>query len=297
MVTIHPTAIVSPAAELGVQVTIGPFALVEPGAQVGDRCELAARATIKEGTRLGPENHVAEGAVIGGLPQHLRAGKTVGTVRVGRGNIIRENVTIHRAFRPTDETVVGDENMLMVNVHIAHDCVIGSRTIIANNVMLAGHVTVEDRAYLSGGVAAHQFCRIGSLAMVGGQSHIVRDVPPFMTVDGESSRIVGINTIGMRRAGFTTEQLQEVKRAYRVMYRSGLAWNEMLHELKQQFRGEPVAHLIAFLEHPGRGITLDRRGSAQPLKLADFRDSEADDQAEDTDEQPPHSAEGRRAAS
>ncbi len=274
MVTIHPTAIVSPAAELGVQVHIGPFAIVEAGAQVGDRCVIGARAIVKEGTQLGPENQLFEAAIIGGLPQHLKVGDSVGTLRMGRGNIVRENVTIHRAFRPQEATLVGDENMFMVNVHIAHDCVIGNRTIMANNVMLAGHVTVEDRAYLSGGVAVHQFCRIGTVAMVGGQSHITRDVPPFMTVDGETSRVVGMNLIGLRRAGFSPEELADIKAAYRILYRSGLVWSDILAELRRQFPSGPAAQLTAFLERPGRGILPDRRARATSLKLADFREGD-----------------------
>jgi UDP-N-acetylglucosamine acyltransferase len=279
--TIHPTSLVSSDAQLGVQVSIGPFAIVEAGAVVGDRCQIGARVSIKSGTRLGQENQVFESAVIGGLPQHLRAGQQVGSLRIGRANLIRENVTIHRAFRPDGATVVGDENMIMINSHIAHDCVIGSHTILANNVMLAGHVEVEDRAYLSGAVGIHQFCRVGRLAMVGGQSRITRDVPPFVTVDGETSHVVGLNVIGLRRAGYSGEEVKQIKSAYRVLYRSeDRIWAEVLVALAEQFRTGPAAILAKFVERTGRGITPERRGRPPTLRLAQLAD---DDASESTD--------------
>jgi UDP-N-acetylglucosamine acyltransferase len=275
--TIHPTALVSPDARLGVQVSIGPFAIVEAGAEIGDRCQIGPRVSIKSGTSLGEDNQVFESAVLGGLPQHLRAGQHVGTLRIGRANLIRENVTIHRAFRPDGATVVGDENMIMINTHIAHDCVIGSNTILANNVMLAGHVEVDDRAYLSGAVGIHQFCRVGRLAMVGGQGHITRDVPPFVTVDGESSYVVGLNVIGLRRAGYGSDELKQIKAAYRVLYRSSdRLWAEIQRELPRQFPSGPAAELAQFVQHSGRGITPERRERPGTLKLAEFRASKPD---------------------
>ena len=274
MTTIHPTALVSPDAQVGVQVSIGPFAIVEAGARVGDRCQIGARVSIKSGTTRGEENQMFESAVIGGLPQHLRAGQQVGSLRIGRANLIRENVTIHRAFRPEGTTVLGDENMVMINTHIAHDCVIGSHTILANNVMLAGHVEVDDRAYLSGAVGIHQFCRVGRLAMVGGQSRITRDVPPFVTVDGESSCVVGLNVIGLRRAGMTSQELSEIKAAYRVLYRTDLRWAEVLVALRERFTSGPAALLAQFVQTEGRGMTPERRGRATTLRLADYREKD-----------------------
>ena len=211
MSRIHPFALVSPQAEIGEHVTIGPFSVIEPGAVIGDGCTLAGRVTIKAGTVLGPENEVLEGAVLGGKPQHLRAGDQTGIVVIGRGNVIRENVTIHRGLKPGAETRVGDQNLIMVNAHIAHDCVLGNQVIIVNNVLLAGHVTVGDRAYLSGAAAVHQFCRIGSLAMVGGQSHISQDVPPFVTVDGQSTTIVGLRKEDEKRTKRETKE-EEIKK-------------------------------------------------------------------------------------
>jgi UDP-N-acetylglucosamine acyltransferase len=271
--TIHPTALVSPDAQLGVQVTVGPFAIVEEGTVIGDRCQIGARASVKTGTTLGADNQIFESAVIGGLPQHLRAGQQVGVLRIGRANLIRENVTIHRGFRPDGVTELGDENMIMINTHIAHDCVIGSHTILANNVMLAGHVEVADRAYLSGAVGIHQFCRVGRLAMVGGQSRITRDVPPFVTVDGESSCVVGLNVIGLRRAGLSNREVSEIKAAYRVLYRGeARLWAETLAALREQFTSGPAGELAEFVQKDGRGITPERRERPATLRLADFRE-------------------------
>lgn len=256
---VHSTALVSPEARLGEDVEIGPYCIIEPDVVVGPGCRLESRVVVKSGTTLGPSNHVYEGAVLGGLPQHVHMPERPGRLIIGAGNTIRENVTIHRALDEDDATLVGDNNLLMVNVHIAHDCRVGNNTIFANNAMLAGHVTVGDRAYVSGAAAVHQFCRIGSLAMVGGQSHIVKDVPPFVTVDGWSSFVVGLNQIGLRRAGYSAAEIRRLKDAYRVIYRSGLSWNEILARLKEEFCEGLAAQYYQFLSTTTRGITQERR--------------------------------------
>ncbi len=256
---IHPTAVVSPMAEIAEAVEIGPFCVIEPDATIGPGCRLESRVVVKGGTVLGPNNHVFEGAVLGGMPQHVHVPERPGKVVIGAGNTIRENVTIHRALDEEDATIVGDNNLLMVNVHIAHDCRVGNNTIFANNSMLAGHVTVGDRAYVSGAAAAHQFCRIGSLAMVGGQSHITKDVPPFVTVDGLSSYVVGLNQIGLRRAGYSGAEVRRLKDAYRVIYRSSLTWNEILARLKDEFCEGLAAQFHQFLSTTTRGIVQERR--------------------------------------
>lgn len=256
---IHPLALVSPQANIGRDVTIGPFSVVEEETVVGDGCRLAGRVTIKQGTVLGPDNEVFEGAVLGGKPQHLRAGERVGELQIGRSNIIRENVTIHRGLHPETCTEIGDHNLIMVNAHIAHDCRVGNHVILVNNVLLAGHVTVGDRAYLSGAAAAHQFCRIGAYAMVGGQAHISQDVPPFVTLDGKSTQVVGLNVIGLRRAGFQDADIAQLKHAYRVIYRSGLIWSEMLRELAERFQEGPAAAFHPFFSQGKRGFVQERR--------------------------------------
>jgi UDP-N-acetylglucosamine acyltransferase len=244
---------------IGRDVEIGPFCVVESEATIGDGCKLESRVVVKSGTTLGPNNRIFEGAVLGGLPQHVHMPEHPGRVVIGADNTIRENVTVHRALSAGETTTIGDSNLLMVNVHIAHDCRVGSHTIFANNAMLAGHVTVDDRAYISGAAAAHQFCRIGRLAMVGGQSHIIKDVPPYVTVDGVSSYIVGLNQVGLRRAGFTPGDVLQLKRAYRVIYRSRLTWNEILARLQQEFSEGPAAEFYRFLSATRRGIVAERR--------------------------------------
>lgn len=257
--SIHSTAVVSSTATLAPDLRIGPFCVVESDVTIGRGCILESHVVIKDGTTLGANNHVFEGAVLGGLPQHVHMPESPGRVVIGSGNIIRENVTVHRAMDAGRATIIGDHNLIMVNAHVAHDCRLGNNTIITNNVMLGGHVIVDDRAYLSGAVAVHQFCRIGSLAMVGGQAHINRDVPPFVTIDGLSSLVVGLNQIGLRRAGYDVPTLRQLKDAYRVIYRSGLAWAETLKRLKRDFPDGPAAEFYRFLSTTARGITPERR--------------------------------------
>jgi UDP-N-acetylglucosamine acyltransferase len=258
-VNIHPLAIVSPQAQIGNHVTIGPFAVVESDVVIGDGCRVAAHSVIKEGTTLGPNNEICEAAILGGHPQHLKKPDQLGRLVVGTGNTIREHVTLHRAMKPDAITIVGDNNLLMAGAHVAHDCRLGSSVVLANNVLLAGHVTVEDRAFLSGSVGVHQFCRIGTLAMIGGLGRIVQDVPPFMMIDGSSGCVVGLNLVGLRRNGFSTEQVAELKRAYRVIYRRGHKWTDVLETLRSEFATGPAAVLHEFLSGGTRGFVQERR--------------------------------------
>jgi UDP-N-acetylglucosamine acyltransferase len=279
-VNIHPTAIVSPLARIDRSVHIGPFCVIEPEVIIEEGCRLESRVVVKNGTTLGPNNHVFEGTVLGGPPQHVHMPERPGKVIIGAGNTIRENVTVHRALDEEDATILGNNSLLMANVHIAHDCRVGNNTIFANNAMLAGHVTVGDRAYVSGGVAVHQFCRVGTLAMVGGQSHIVKDVPPYVTVDGGSSYVVGLNQIGLRRAGHSSEDIQHLKAAYRIIYRSGLSWNDILARLKEEFVDPVSAQFYQFLANTTRGIVSERRlPPGATIKLR--REQEQDEQQEE----------------
>lgn len=256
---IHPLAVVSPQAELAMDVEIGPFAVIEAGAILGEGCKVASRAVIKSGVILGPNNQVFEGAVLGGLPQHIQMPDAIGDVLVGEGNTFRENVTVHRGMTPEHPTVIGDRNLLMVNVHVAHDCIVGSNVIIANNTMLAGHVEVADRAYISGAVGVHQFCRIGRNAMVGGQAHVLKDVPPYVTIDGASSLVVGLNLVGLRRSGFNDLDISQLKAAYRLIYRSGMPWKTAMAELNRQFNIGAAAAFGEFFAGGRRGFTPERR--------------------------------------
>ncbi|MEZ6070311.1 MAG: acyl-ACP--UDP-N-acetylglucosamine O-acyltransferase [Pirellulales bacterium] len=256
---IHSTAVVSPEARIGRDVSIGPYSVVEGDVVIGDGCRLENHVTIKSGTTLGRNNHLLEGAVIGGPPQHAKRPDRIGRVEIGTGNVIREYVTIHRALDEEASTVVGDYNLIMVGAHVAHDCRIGNLTLIANNVMLAGHITVEDQAYLSGAVGIHQFCRVGRLAMVGGQAHVVKDIPPYVTIDGASSLVGGLNVVGQRRAGFSASDVRRLKEAYRMIYRSDLCWDELIPALEAEFTEQPAAAFATFLAGSSRGFTQERR--------------------------------------
>ena len=262
-VQIHPLSSVSPKAKIGYGVVIGPFCVVEKGVELGDGCVLESRVSIKEGSVIGENNHFCEGTVIGGMPQHLAVPDECGQVIIGSENTFRENVTIHRAMKESNATIIGDNNLFMVNAHIAHDCQIGDNIVIVNNSMMAGHVTVGNNANISGAVGVHQFCRIGKYAMVGGQSHIVQDVPPFVTVDGLTSNIVGLNMIGLRRGGFSAEDIKQLKEAYHIIFRSGLQRQDYLKTLEEQFTKGAVVELTRFIYGSTRGII--REGRHRPV--------------------------------
>ena len=269
MATISPHALVNPEAQVGKNVEIGPFCLIEPGVTIGEGCKLMSHVVVKTGVIIGKNNTFGEGCVIGGTPQHVTAPPPFGQVRIGDGNVFREHVTIHRSLKESGATVIGDENYFMVNAHAAHDCFLGNNNILVNNVMLGGHVVIGNRAVLGGAVAIHQNCRVGSLAMVGGQAHIVQDIPPFMMVDGLTSRIVGLNLVGLRRSGLTTEDIKTLKGAYFSLYRDGLTWKETLEIFQENYSTGYAAELTQFLLSTKRGIVRDRAASRAQLRLVE----------------------------
>lgn len=256
---IHPLAVVSPKAQIGRDVRIGPFAIVEDDAVVGDCCNIAGHAIIKSGVRLGPNNTICESAIVGGMPQHVHCPEVIGGVEIGEGNTLREFSTVHRAIKPETATTIGDHCYLMAGAHVAHDTRLGNHIIMANNALLGGHVTVGDRAFVSGAVAVHQFCRIGQMAMIGGHARVVRDVPPYVTIDGVTGEVVGLNLIGLKRNGFSQPQIAVLKGAYRLIYRSGLPWREMLERLSAEYAGGPAAAMVEFLQGGSRGFSQERR--------------------------------------
>ena len=276
MSKISPFAIVHPHATLGCNVEIGPFSFIEPGVTIGDNCTVASHVVIKSGVTIGNNNQFGEGCVIGGNPQHISAQPPFGQVRIGDGNVFREHVTVHCSLKEAGTTLIGNENYLMINAHIAHDCVIGNNNIIVNNVMLGGHVVIAHRAMLGGGSAIHQNCRVGSFAMVGGQARVVQDVPPFMTVDGGTGKVVGLNLIGLRRGGRTSEDIKVLKSAYFTLYRNGLSWKEILQAFQEHYSTGAAAELTQFLlTSTNRGIVRDRAAQLRVI---------GSDNAENTDE-------------
>jgi len=260
---VHPSAIVSPRARIGRDVRIGPLAVVEDGVSLGDGCEVRSHATLKRGTILGAGNRVYEGAVIGGEPQDLSFAEDSETsVVIGERSVFREGVTVHRSTKPGQATRVGSDCFLMAYVHVAHDNRIGDRVIMANNVALAGHVEVGDRAFLGGLVGVHQFCRIGRLAMIGGASKVVQDCLPFVITDGHPARARGLNVVGLRRAGFTAEQLRALKEGYRLLLRSGLPLQEALERMAAV--SDPlVDEMAAFARTAKRGFAHAQRGGGE----------------------------------
>lgn len=256
---IHPSAIVDPSALLGREVEVGPFAIVEAGAEVGDRCRIGARSVVKEGVAMGCDNRLEEGVVLGGLPQHASPPGPPGRVVIGDRNLFRENVTVHRAMTLNAVTRLGSDCMLMVAAHVAHDCVVEDRVILTNNVMLGGHVTVGERAFLGGGCAVHQHCRVGRIAMVGGMARVTQDVLPFVMIDGASNAVVGLNRVGLRRAGMTRDEMAAVKEAYRIVYRSGESFARRLELLTERFPGGPASEFEPFLRDTSRGFARERR--------------------------------------
>ncbi|MBI3945714.1 MAG: acyl-ACP--UDP-N-acetylglucosamine O-acyltransferase [Armatimonadetes bacterium] len=259
---IHETAILSPQAAIGVDVAIGPYCVVGPGVRIGARCVLGAHVVIETGTTLGADCRVSSNAVLGGPPQDSKYGGEETFLRIGDRNIIREGVTIHRATGEGNVTLVGSDNMIMAFAHVGHNTVVGNRVVLPSYVGLCGHVVVEDRVVFGGFVGVHQFVRVGKMAMVGGMSRVVQDVPPFMLVQGEPVQPHGLNVVGLRRGGVSVEARDQLKIAYRLLYRSGLNRQQALARVAAEVPpSEELTYLLEFLEQTelGRnGRQLDR---------------------------------------
>lgn len=259
MSKIHPSAVIHPSAQLAPDVEVGPGAVISEGAIVGAGSIIQAHAVLDGDVILGERNTVGYGCVIGAPPQDFafKAG-TPSRVRIGNGNRLREYVTIHRGTKEGTETTVGDNCFLMVGVHLGHNCAIGNDVIITNSCLLAGYVTVHDSAVLGGGSVFHQFLRIGRRAMVAGQSAFNKDIPPFVTANFRNL-VVGLNTIGLRRGGFTPETRMEIKRAFRLVFRSGLPVREALAAASRDTWGPEASEFFDFIAASKRGICTSNR--------------------------------------
>jgi UDP-N-acetylglucosamine acyltransferase len=262
---IHPTAVINPNAEIHPTVQVGAYAVIGGNVKVGPETVIGPHVVLDGLTEIGARNQIFPGAVIGMEPQDLKYVGEPSWVRIGDNNLIREYVTINRATGADEATVIGNGNLLMAYVHVGHNCVIHDSVIIANSVALAGHVYIESRARLSGVLGVHQFVHIGRHAMVGGMTRIDRDVPPFMTVEGNPSRIRTLNAIGLKRAGFTLAELQQLKKAFRTLYRSELTFKDAIDELELLGDTEHLQHLRRFLllsQMPGRRGLISGKGKA-----------------------------------
>jgi UDP-N-acetylglucosamine acyltransferase len=262
--SIHPTAVVHSAARLGTGVQVGPGAVIEADVEIGADSHIGPHAVVLSGTRMGARCRVHSGAVLGDAPQDLAYQGAPSWVEIGDECVFREGVTVHRGTKEGSITRVGHRCFLMANSHVAHNCVLADEVILANGVLLGGYVEVGARAFISGNAVVHQFCRVGRLAMLSGLSAASKDVPPFCILENSTSNtIAGLNVVGMRRAGFSPDQRAEIKRAFRMLYRSGLNVDQAVEQMKSAFPAGPAAELWQFAESAKRGICAIDTSSLQ----------------------------------
>ncbi|MGH7570022.1 MAG: acyl-ACP--UDP-N-acetylglucosamine O-acyltransferase [Gemmatimonadales bacterium] len=254
---IHRTALIDPTAQLGADVAIGPYAIVGPRVTVGERCALGAHSVLERNVKLGAGVKVGAGTILGGDPQDLKFKGEETWVEVGDGTIIREYCTVNRGTTATGKTGIGQRCFIMTYVHIAHDCVIGNDVILANGIQMAGHVTVDDRAIISGLTPIHQFVRIGMFAFVGGGSRVNQDVPPFTKAVGNPVHLYGLNSVGLQRAGYAPEVKLALKRAYRLLFNSDLTVSQGIARARTELPAVPeVETFLRFVEESQRGVLV-----------------------------------------
>lgn len=255
MSNISPLAFVHPEAIIGDNCEVGPFCYIDKNVVVGDGNRLMNSVTLLDGTRLGNNNTIFPGTVIGAVPQDLKFQGEVTTAEVGDNNTIRENVTINRGTAAKGKTVVGSNNLLMEGMHVAHDVIVGNGCIIGNSTKLAGEVIVDDFAIISASVLVHQFCRIGSYVMVGGGSRTAQDIPPFTMAAREPIAYCGLNLVGLRRRGFSSELIDNIHNAYRLLYQRGKLREECLQEIRDNIPMSPeIEYILEFVSTSKRGV-------------------------------------------
>ena len=254
---IHPTAVVSPRAEIAVGVKVGPFAIIGDGCVIADGCVVGPHAVLERNVHLARNVKVGVGSVLGGDPQDLKFKGEETTVEIGEGSTVREYSTINRGTAASMKTSVGRGCFLMSYVHLAHDCHIGDGVIISNATQLAGHVTVEERAILSGVSAVHQFALIGRYSFIGGCSRVAKDVPPYVKAVGNPVKLYGLNTVGLQRNGFSEDVIKELKRAYRLFFKSELNVSQAKARAESELRHIPeVEEFLRFFERSDRGVVI-----------------------------------------
>ena len=254
---IHRTALIDPTAELGADVSVGPYCVIGPRVTVAERCSVAAHAVLERNTRVAEGVKIGYGTIIGNDPQDLKYKGEETWVETGGGTIIREYCTINRGSTATGRTTVGARCFLMTYVHVAHDCVIGNDVIIPHAVQMAGHVTVDDRAIISGLVPIHQFVRIGTYSFVGGGSRVNQDVPPYTKAAGNPVHLYGLNSVGLQRAGFAPDTKLALKRAYRLVFNSDLTVSQGVARARTELPQVPeVETFLRFIEASQRGVMV-----------------------------------------
>jgi len=257
---ISPLAFVDPSAQIGENVEIGPFCFIDKNVVIGNDNIIMPHVNIMYGSRIGNGNQIHPGAVIGGIPQDLKFRGEDTTAQIGDNNRIRENVTINRGTASKGKTVVGNNNLLMENMHVAHDCVIGNNCIIGNSTKFAGEVVVDDHATISACVLIHQFCHIGGYVMIQGGSGCSKDIPPYIVGGRNPLTYAGINLVRLRREGYPTETITAIHDAYRIIYQNGMNVSQAMEALKQESISQipEVQYIIKFIESSERGIVRDR---------------------------------------
>lgn len=251
---IAPTARVDPGAVIGAGAVIGEYCVIEPDVVIGAGCILEPYVFVKRFTTMGEENQISAGTVLGTDPLDKNFTGERSYLNIGNRNIIREHYTISRGTQPESETVIGNDNYIMTSGHIAHNSTVGNRCVIASCALVAGHVEIEDQAFISGGVVIHQHSKIGRLAMIGGNTRVNLDVPPYFLYTDFNVTPRGLNLVGLKRAGFTREQMAALKQAYKLLYRSGLKLEDALQRIKAEVPTRHTLHLVRFIRSSKRGI-------------------------------------------
>ena len=254
---IAPTAIVHPDAVVGPGAVIGEYCVVESDVVIGARCRFEPYVYVKRWTTLGDDNEISAGTALGTDPLDKNFTGARSYLIIGHRNKIREHYTISRGTQPESVTRIGDDNYIMTSGHIAHNSTLGSRIVIASCALVAGHVEIEDQAFLSGGVVVHQFSKIGRLAMIGGNTRVNSDVPPYFLYSDFNVAAKGLNLVGLKRAGFSLEEVRRLKEAYRILYRAGLKLEDALARIEAEIPSEHTLHLVNFVRSSRRGITRE----------------------------------------
>ena len=260
---IDSTALVHPNARIADHVAIGPFCIIEDEVAIGAGTRLDSHVIVKNYTTLGKDNHLYPGVVLGNDPEDKHFAGPRSYLRVGDRNTFREYSSASRGTPPESATLIGDDNYIMIGVHVAHNCRLGNNIVMCNNCSLGGYVEIEDGAFLSANVLVHQYSKIGRLAMISGSTRVNLDVPPFLLAANFNISAHGLNLVGLKRAGISPEAIGQLKKAYRILYRSQLVLQEALERIEQEIPTPEAQHLVEFIRRSERGICRDFR-SSQP---------------------------------
>lgn len=254
---IHPTAIIHSGARLDPTVSVGPYAVIDEEVTLGPGCRVGPHVYMTGRTVIGADNRFHAACVIGDAPQDLKYNGEPTALTIGNGNVFREHVTVHRSSRPDQETVIGSNNLLMAGAHVGHNCHLGNHIIMANGSMLGGHVILEDKVFMSGNAMLHQFVRVGTLALIRGGSGATKDVPPY-TVIRDINHLCGLNIIGLRRAGLKADERLELKRLYRLLFRSRSPLRPTAERARAEFQSPAARRMIEFVTSSTRGVCTEK---------------------------------------